>query len=149
MKNLYLIYKFLDEIKVVGFEDRKAYDEAYKITDACDKDSKYQYIASVNTNLQNAITNAIIAFNEVLNKCFYTPIRLQVQEYGTSKIGFEKVEEYGIARIGLEKNQFVDCFTIHADEAFEVFIKKFFGDLGYIIKFNNNHSIIFFTKRGD
>ena len=59
------------------------------------------------------------------------------------------VDEYGIARIGLEKNQFVDCFTIHADEAFEVFIKKFFGDLGFNIKFNNNHSIIFFTKRGD
>ncbi len=135
MKNLYLIYKFLDEIKVVGFEDRKAYDDAYKITDACDKDSKYQYIAGVNTNLPNAITNAIIAFNEVLNKCFYTPIRLQVGKYGTAKIG-------------LEKNQFVDCFTIHADEAFEVFIKKFFGDLGFDIKFNNNHSIIFFTKRG-
>ena len=136
MKNMYLIYKFLDEIKIVGFEDRRAYDEAYKITDAFDKDSKYQYIAGVNTNLPNAITNAIIAFNEVLNKCFYTPIRLQVEEYGTAKIG-------------LEKNQFVDCFTIHADEAFEVFIKKFFGDLGFNIKFNNNHSIIFFTKRGD
>lgn len=136
MKNLYLIYKFLDEIKVVGFEDRKAYDEAYEITDACNKDSNYQYIAGINTNLPNAITNAIIAFNEVLNKCFYTPIRLQVGKYG-------------IARIGLEKNQFVDCFTIHADEAFEVFIKKFFGDLGFDIKFNNNHSIIFFTKRGD
>lgn len=136
MKNLYLIYKFLDEIKVVGFEDRKAYDEAYKITDACDKDSKYQYIAGVNTNLPNAVTNCIIAFNEVLNKCFYTPIRLQVEEYGTAKIA-------------LEKNQFVDCFTIHADEAFEVFLKKFFGDLGFDIKFNNNHSLIFFTKRGD
>lgn len=136
MKNLYLIYKFLDEIKVVGFEDRKAYDEAYKITDACNKDSNYQYIAGINTNLPNAITNAIIAFNEVLNKCFYTPIRLQGGKYG-------------IARIGLEKNQFVDCFTIHADEAFEVFIKKFFGDLGFNIKFNSNHSIIFITKRGD
>lgn len=136
MKNLYLIYKFLGEIKVVGFEDRRAYDEAYKITDACDKDSKYQYIAGVNTNLPNAITNAIIAFNEVLNKCFYTPIRLQVEEYDTAKIG-------------LEKNQFVDCFTIHADEAFEVFIKKFFGDIGFDIKFNNIHSIIFFTKRGN
>ena len=30
-----------------------------------------------------------------------------------------------------------------------VFIKKFFGDLGFNIKFNNNHSIIFFTKMGD
>lgn len=137
MKHLYLIYKFIDELKVVGFEDRKAYDEAYELTDACDKDSKYQYIAGVNTNLPKAITNAIIAFNEVLNKCFYTPIRLQVEEYGTAKIG-------------LEKNQFVDCFTIHADEAFEVFIEKFFGDLGFDIKFNNNHSLIFFfTKRGD
>ena len=136
MKNLYLIYKFFDEIKVVGFDDRKAYNEAYEITDACNKDSKYQYICGVNTNIPNAITNAIIAFNEVLNKCFYTPIRLQVEEYDTAKIG-------------LEKNQFVDCFTIHADEAFEVFIKKFFGDLGFDIKFNNNHSIIFFTKRGE
>lgn len=133
MKNLYLIYKFLDEIKVVGFEDRKAYNASYEI---CNTDINYQYITGVNTNLPNAITNAIIAFNEVLNKCFYTPIRLQVGKYGTAKIA-------------LEKNQFVDCFTIHADEAFEVFIKKFFGDLGFDIKFNSNHSIIFFTKRGD
>lgn len=133
MKNLYLIYKFLDEIKVVGFEDHKAYNTAYEI---CNNDRNYQYIAGVNTNLPNAITNAIIAFNEVLNKCFYTPIRLQVEEYGTAKIG-------------LEKNQFVDCFTIHTDEAFEVFIREFFGDLGFDIKFNNNHSIIFITKRDD
>ena len=133
MKHLYLIYKFLDEIKIVGFEDRKAYNASYEI---CNTDINYQYIAGVNTELPNAITNAIIAFNEVLNKCFYTPIRLQVEEYGTAKIG-------------LEKNQFVDCFTIHADEAFEVFIKKFFGDLGFDIKFNSNHSIIFITKRDD
>lgn len=136
MKHLYLIYTFFGNLKVVGYTHKEAYDEAYNLTNVTDSDSPYQFIAGINIDVPFAIGNAIMAFNSVLDKCYYTPIRLNIEENNT-------------ATIKLEKNQFVDCFTIQPSEDFYKLIRNFFFDIGFDVTFNNNRTVIFFNKRED
>ena len=130
-----LIYETLydNNVKTVMCENETAYKNA--LSTANSDPEKYTVIYSVNMSADDVVRQVVLAFNELLAKCYNCSIRLYISQ------------DSNTAEVGPANRNFLNDWKFSTSGDFKLLLAKFLSDLGFDIDYINDRNIII-TKRG-
>ena len=129
------IYETLydNNVKTVMCENETAYRNA--ISAANSDPEKYNIVYSVNLDAEDVIRQSVLAFNELLAKCYPCSIRLYISSNSNK------------AEVGPANRNFLNDWKFSTSRDFKLLLARFLADLGFDINYMNDRNIII-TKRG-
>lgn len=129
------IYETLydNNVKTVMCENETAYRNALSVANS--DPEKYNIIYSVNLDAEDVIRQSVLAFNELLAKCYPCSIRLYISQDSNK------------AEVGPANRNFLNCWKFSTSRDFKLLLARFLSDLGFDIDYMNDRNIII-TKRG-
>ena len=128
------IYETLydNNVKTVMCESETAYRNA--LSAANSDPEKYKIIYSVNLDAEDVIRQSVLAFNELLAKCYPCSIRLYISQNSNK------------AEVGPANRNFLNDWKFSTSRDFKLLLARFLSDLGFDIDYRNDRNIII-TKR--
>lgn len=128
------IYETLydNNVKTVMCENETAYRNS--LSAANSDPEKYNIIYSVNLDAEDVIRQAVLAFNELLAKCYPCSIRLYISQNSNK------------AEVGPANRNFLNDWKFSTSRDFKLLLARFLSDLGFDIDYMNDRNIII-TKR--
>lgn len=129
------IYETLydNNVKTVMCENETAYRNAISVANS--DPEKYNIIYSVNLDAEDVIRQSVLAFNELLAKCYPCSIRLYISQSSNK------------AEVGPANRNFLNDWKFSTSRDFKLLLARFLSDLGFDIDYMNDRNIII-TKRG-
>lgn len=96
---------------------------------------KYTLIGTVDLDAEDVIRQSVLAFNELLAKCYPCSIRLYISQNSNK------------AEVGPVNRNFLNDWNFSTSRDFKLLLARFLSDLGFDIDYMNDRNIII-TKRG-
>ena len=121
-----------NNVKTVMCENETAYRNALSVANS-DPD-RYNIIYSVNLDAEDVIRQSVLAFNELLAKCYPCSIRLYISPNSNK------------AEVGPASRNFLNDWMFSTSKDFKSLLARFLSDLGFDIDYMNDRNIII-TKR--
>lgn len=129
------IYETLydNNVKTVMCENETAYRNALSVANS--DPEKYKIIYSVNLDAEDVVRQSVLAFNELLAKCYPCSIRLYISQNSDK------------AEVGPANRNFLNDWKFSTSRDFKLLLARFLSDLGFDIDYMNDRNIII-IKRG-